>query len=341
MSMISRNEKMMHLKRILAYGNIIAAVIIFSMPVVMVCSSVAEVPASVLQVKKTAAGKVPMRGLYIPNKKSRDSSYIKTLLDSGTPEGVNMLVMDVHSYGSIVPRINPKVVEYCKSRNVYCVARVVCFQDGLDRMPVPPLQLNRLKVLVEKSVDAGFDEVQLDYIRFKDGGYPYSLTMKYKFIEELLDVFKKITDKSGKKLSADVFGRIVYNRNDYVGQKLEVFAKYMDVIYPMLYPSHFTGDTKRMANPGETMKEGTMKGLERLKDTGVTVVPYIQAFDYQIRRAGVSLQRYIELQVRAVESTDARGWVAWNAYGDYRAVMKALQDINGKTASAVNTSQLQ
>jgi hypothetical protein len=115
----------------------------------------------------------------------------------------------------------------------------------------------------------------------------------------------------------------------------------MDVIYPMLYPSHFTGDTKRMANPGETMKEGTMKGLERLKDTGVTVVPYIQAFDYQIRRAGVSLQRYIELQVRAVESTDARGWVAWNAYGDYRAVMKALQDINGKTASAVNTSQPQ
>lgn len=330
----------MSIIRILKRWFVLLVSIIISMSAVAVCTTAAEVRTIADTGKNVSKQVVTMRGLYVPNKKSRDAGYIKTLLDSGIPEGVNMLVMDVHSYGSIVPRINTKVVEYCKNRNVYCVARVVCFQDGLDRMPVPALQMNRLKILVEKSVEAGFNEVQLDYIRFKDGGYPYSLSMKYKFIEELLAGFKKITEKNGTKLSADVFGRIVYNRNDYVGQKLEVFAKYTDVIYPMLYPSHFTGDRIRMANPGNTMKEGTLKGLERLKDTGVRVVPYIQAFDYQIRRAGVTLPRYVELQVRAVESTDARGWVAWNAYGDYRAVIKALQDINGKTPGAVKTDPL-
>ena len=333
---------MVRIKMKISRSIIICVSIILSMAAFAVCTTAAEVRTINNNEKKSEARHTGiMRGLYVPNKKSRDIKYIQALLDTGTPEGINMLVMDVHSYGSVIPRINTKVIEYCKNKNVYCVARVVCFQDGLDRMPVPAHRLKRLNILVEKSAKAGFHEVQLDYIRFKDGGYPYSLVMKYRFIEELLAGFKKITDSAGIKLSADVFGRIVYNRNDYVGQKLEVFAKYTDVIYPMLYPSHFTGDRVRMANPGETVKEGTMKGLDRLRDTGVKVVPYIQAFDYHIRRAGVSLPRYVELQVRGVESTKARGWVAWNAYGDYRAVMKALRDINGKSEKSVNTARIQ
>ncbi len=272
----------------------------------------------------SARSAAPMRALYIPNGRSRNIAFMKDLIGRGKPLGVNMVVMDVHPYGSATPRIDASVVEYLKSENIYRVARVVCFQDGLDRMPVPEAQMRRLGNLVETAAKAGFQEVQLDYIRFKDGGVYYPLAKRYGFIEELLGNFKKITDANGVKLSADLFGRIVYNQNDPIGQKVEVFAKYADVIYPMLYPSHYTGDFVKMANPGETVREGTLRGMNRVRGTKVEIQPYIQAFDYMVGKARVRLDEYVRLQIDAVEKTGARGWVAWNAKGDYSSVFKAL-----------------
>jgi len=272
-------------------------------------------------------GAAPMRGLYLPNKKSRDLAYVKRIVGEGRPLGVNMLVMDVHPYGRRQFMVEPAVIQYLKSEKIYLAGRVVCFQDGLDRFPIPESELAPVRRLVEQTAASGFQEVQLDYIRFKDGGYPYPLSKKYAFIEELLRDFRAVADRNGVKLSADIFGRIVFNRNDYVGQKLEVFAKYTDVIYPMLYPSHFTGDRKRMSMPGETIREGIEKGMPRIAGTRTTLQPYIQAFAYYIGRAGTDLPGYVELQIRASERTGARGWVAWNAVGNHDAVFEALRRI--------------
>lgn len=268
--------------------------------------------------------KTVMRALYIPNHQSRNLDYIKNLIATGKPLGINMLVMDVHTFGSTQFRVNSKVIDYLKSENIYITARMVCFQDGITKLPVPDSHIKGLFKLTEESASAGFDEVQLDYIRFADGGAPYPLKKKYEFIDGLLSGFKKITDARNVRLSADLFGRIVYNRNDYIGQKVEVFAQHMDVIYPMLYPSHYTGDRQRMSAPGETVKEGTLKGLSRVEGGKVAIQPYIQAFPYNIQYAKVTLDRYVELQVSAVEETGARGWVAWNPNGDYSSVLSAL-----------------
>lgn len=272
----------------------------------------------------TKPDKTVMRALYIPNHKSRSLDYIKQLITTGKPLGINMLVMDVHTFGSTKFKVNSKVIEYLKSENIFITARMVCFQDGITKLPVPESQLKALFKLADESASAGFDEVQLDYIRFADGGAPYPLKKKYSFIEGLLGEFKKITDAKKVKLSADLFGRIVYNQNDYIGQKVEVFVPYMDAIYPMLYPSHYTGDKQRMSAPGETVKEGTLKGLNRVEKGKVAVQPYIQAFPYNIQHAKVKLDKYVQLQVKAVEETEARGWVAWNPNGDYSSVFSAL-----------------
>lgn len=269
--------------------------------------------------------KTVMRALYIPNHKSRNLDYIKQLIGRGKPLGINMLVMDVHSFGSTQFKVNSRVIEYLKNENIYTTARMVCFQDGITKLPVPKAQIGGLFKLAAESADAGFDEVQLDYIRFADGSAPYPLKKKYEFIEGLLAEFKKITEARKVRLSADLFGRIVYNRNDYIGQKVEVFAPYMDAIYPMLYPSHYTGDRQRMSAPGETVKEGTLKGLRRVEGGKVAIQPYIQAFPYNIQHAKVGLDKYVELQIKAVEETEARGWVAWNPNGDYSSVFSALE----------------
>ena len=299
-----------------------AAAIILSLIIAVVLSAIKKAsPAG------TKAKPGIMRALYIPNSKSRSMNYIKSIVEKGRPLGINMLVMDAHTFGSTVFKANPEVISYLKEKNFYLTARIVCFQDGINRMPVKEPQLERLYQLVEKAADSGFDEIQLDYIRFADDGIPYPLHKKYAFLESLLQNFRKITDLKKVKLSADLFGRIVYNRNDYIGQKVEVFAKYTDVLYPMLYPSHYTGDKQRMSMPGDTVKEGTLKGLNRVEGSDVAIQPYIQAFPYNIRYAKVKLHEYVALQIMAVEETEARGWVAWNPKGDYSSVFAALETL--------------
>lgn len=300
-------------------------VIIIMIVFVLQCRT-AEKNLSAQQDKKPDSSRTIMRGLYIPNHKSRNMNFIRSVIAKGKPLGINMFVIDVHSSGSTRLKVDSEIIRYAKTENIYLAARIVCFQDGIDRLPVHDSKLKGLYELASAAADSGFEEIQLDYIRFQDGGIPYPLKKKYEFIGGLLVNFRKLADARKIKLSADIFGRIVYNRNDFIGQKVEVFAPYMDVLYPMLYPSHFTGDRQKMSEPGETVKEGTMKGLKRVEGGKVLIQPYIQAFPYNIQYARVKLERYVALQIKAVETTDARGWVAWNPNGDYTSVFTALSN---------------
>ena len=301
------------------HGFVILILIIFTIQVIP-----SETGLVAEQIIKSESSRVFLRGLYIPNHKSRNFNFIKSVINRGKPLGINMLVFDVHTFGSTRLKVNSKIIEYVKGENIYLVARIVCFQDGIDRLPVKNSKIKALYGIISSAVDSGFDEIQLDYIRFQDGGFPYPLKKKYEFIEMLLSDIRKLTELKKIKLSADIFGRIVYNRNDYIGQKVEVFAPYTDVLYPMLYPSHFTGDRQKMSAPGETVKEGTLKGLKRVEGGKVLIQPYIQAFPYNIQYARVKLEKYVALQIKAVEETEARGWVAWNPNGDYSSVFSAL-----------------
>ncbi len=276
----------------------------------------------------SGTSKVYMRGLYIPNHQSRNLKFIKALTAKGKSAGINMYVFDVHTYGSTILKVNSAVIEYLKSENIYVAGRVVCFQDGITQLPIPAGHLKALNTLVASAAGSGFDEIQLDYIRFADEKRPYKLAKRYEVIENILKDFRKITDEHKVKLSADVFGRIVYNKDDIIGQKLELFAAHTDVIYPMLYPSHFNLDKKKMSEPGETVKDGAMSGVKRLEGTKVFIQPYIQAFAYNIHHAKVKLEKYVALQIKSVEETDARGWVAWNPNGDYSSVFSAINIIN-------------
>jgi len=283
----------------------------------------------------SGSAKVYMRGLYIPNHHSRNLKFIKALVAKGKSSGINMFVFDVHTYGSTTLKVNKSVMEYLKSENIYVAGRVVCFQDGITQLPIPAGHVKALNALVTSAAGSGFDEIQLDYIRFADEKRPYSLKKRYEVIEEMLKNFRKITDEYKVKLSADVFGRIVYNQNDIIGQKLELFASYTDVIYPMLYPSHFNLDKKKMSEPGETVKDGALSGIKRLEGKNVFIQPYIQAFAYNIHHAKVKLEKYVALQIQGVEETGSRGWVAWNPNGDYSSVFSAISIINnGMTAKA-------
>jgi hypothetical protein len=298
----------------------VASILLLAILLFTGCSSVASRPGT---------AKNPLRALYLDYNKSNSLSFVERLVDQGKPHGINALVLDAQVYGGRRAYHSPEVVAYLKSRGVMVISRIVCFQDGLTRLPIPERTAGELDTMIETVCQAGADEVQLDYIRFADAGLGYSYERKYQAIGEVLDRARAITARHKVLLSADVFGRIPYNRNDPVGQQMELFARHVDIIYPMLYPSHFSADRYRMSNPGETVREGTMKGFERVAGTKVRVIPWIQAFNYQIGHARVGLVRYIELQIEAAEGTPAHGWLAWNAYGDYRPVFEALGNLRG------------
>lgn len=269
----------------------------------------------------------PYRGVYLNNGYARSLPFVKTMVERGKPLGLNMFVLDAQTYLGTQALISSDVIQYLKKEGIYTAIRVVCFQDGLKILPIPEWQLTSLYKMIEEAAKCGADEVQLDYIRFEDSWGGPTIDQKYAAIDTLLAKLRTIVDKYKVKLSADVFGRVPYNRRDPIGQSLEEFAKHVDVIYPMLYPSHFTADQLRMSQPAFTVKEGTQLAVERLKGTRATVQPYIQVFYYNIGWAGVGLVRYVEMQIEGAEATAGRGWVAWNAGGAYEELWQALASL--------------
>jgi hypothetical protein len=159
------------------------------------------------------------------------------------------------------------------------------------------------------------------------------------FIDSILVTSREICDRYKRQLSADLFGRIPFNQHDNIGQRVENFAKRVDVIYPMLYPSHFTDCEWYLRDPGKAIHDGTTRCLDRTKEHQVKIVPYIQAFTYNIGWAGTNLEGYIAMQVKAAEATPARAWVAWNARGDYAPLFNAVLNLDRARSAEAATVQ--
>ena len=104
------------------------------------------------------------------------------------------------------------------------------------------------------------------------------------------------------------------------------YSKYMDVIYPMLYPSHYTNDEYRISHPYETVREGVANSLKRCQNT--RIVAYIQGFTWKVDRSGKSMKEYLEAQIQAVEDAGGHGWVIWNAENKYQESYSAISSFD-------------
>jgi hypothetical protein len=286
--------------------------------------------------------RAPVRGLYFNVVQAKDLPKMQAIMRQGLPLGVNTFVLDVQPYlgermnlSLMRAEINPAVIKMLKDNGVFTVARVVCFQYGLKTIPAPAEYLRALDLVIENAGKAGFEEIQLDYIRFADERMPYSREEKYAYIGQVLARARAIADKYGAILTADVFGRIAYHPHDRIGQRLEEMAPFIDIVYPMLYPSHFTDSPHRMGNPGFTIREGVEKSAERLKGTKVRTIPWIQAFAYNLGYSRMNLTDYIAAQIEAGENASSKGWIAWNAHGRYDELFTALRTLirAGKVAA--------
>ena len=264
------------------------------------------------------------RGLYLTNPTAGRARRYIPLLKKARRHGVNVLVVDIQ------PRIpKPEFIRHARESNFYIVARVVVFPGGLKRYPPSRRRIHRMLNLTEKAARAGFMEVQLDYIRFADRykGRRYlklSLRKRYKLIEGVLKMCTDRLRPLGVRVGADIFGRIAFNRNDIIGQQVELFAAHLDTIYPMLYPSHFYGEPRRIRNPYNTILEGNINCIQRVRGQS-RIISYIQGFRMSVRPSRLSFVRYIQKQIQAAEDSGSAGYIVWNARNRYNAYFKAVR----------------
>lgn len=222
-----------------------------------------------------------------------------------------------------------------KKNGIYLIARQVVFDDAklaaYLKSPQAPWVLPTDERVVSYNLEIanevaslGFDEIQFDYIRYPDGGglgpgYADRFAAIDRFVERAQALL------AGRVLlSADLFGRVMWDwnrkRTDPIGQSLEDMAGHMDLLSPMLYPSHYSEQVYK-TNPYRVVKDALAAGKERVT---TPFRPFLQAFDMAIP-SGMTLEAYIRAQVKAAQEAGADGYLFWNPSAEYSALYRALE----------------
>ncbi|MEN3010832.1 MAG: putative glycoside hydrolase [Candidatus Bipolaricaulaceae bacterium] len=297
------------------------------------------------------------KGVYLPAPVAANPARLEEVLAQAQRFGLNAVVIDVKNndgdvcYGSPVPLARalgavrplldlPRLGAELRRRGFYVIARQVVFYDprlarhlGGEGPWVPPTSATAVayNLALAQEVAAWVDEIQFDYIRFHDDGpIGPDYAARCAAVEAFLAQARAAL---ALPLSVDVFGRVLWPWNarkiDPIGQHLEGMARYVDVISPMLYPSHFV-EAELKADPYGTVKRALLAGKARV---AVPLRPYLQAFALALP-PGMDLPTYIRAQIRAAEEAGADGYLFWNPRADYSALWEALgRDLAQRTGA--------
>ncbi|MCK4352232.1 hypothetical protein KAW65_02370 [candidate division WOR-3 bacterium] len=264
--------------------------------------------------------------------------------------------------GARKPYINlERLLSMCKSHGLRLIGRVVVFQDsilacyndgeysmksldgriwkdGHGRCWTNPCLKEVQKYNIEIAKDLtrrGVPEIQFDYIRFpsKTGRFrPYKLDCedKTKVIASFLKLARQELKPLGATIAGDVYGYALWYPLKGEGQNLRLMAKWLDIINPMLYPSHFHKHHEKSSGPGKREYNLIFKSIvkgealigESLSASGGKFVPYIQGFNLKSPNFGPD---YIANQIEAVRNSRAWGYIVWNSRGKYKPLWELLE----------------
>ncbi len=243
----------------------------------------------------------------------------------------------------------PKLVDYLHRLGIHVVARVVAFRDPIMAKTRPEWCINREKhwlnpgnpevqeymlTVIRELTDSGLDEIQLDYVRYfadrKTGSGIEGLS-RTDVIAGFLKKAHDVTASKGVLLSVDMFGIVIWQRDVdvlVVGQDVSKIKQHVDIISPMLYPSHFNAGFGGVKNPADDPYRFIFNGVKRMKDLvgdDVIIRPWLQSFPLRIT-TGFD-EKYIRTQIDAAKDAGGTGWLLWspgNKYGDAYTAMENL-----------------
>lgn len=265
----------------------------------------------------------------------------------------------ISMYGGEEKRIGDirKLVEKLHAENIYVIGRITVFQDPVLAAKRPDIAVKDDKgnlwsdnkklywidpsakdawdynlTLARNAFGAGFDEINLDYIRFPSDGdlkkiaYPVS-DLSVNTRQEIIKSFFKYVREGlpDKIISADVFGLVTVNKDDMgIGQLLESAFMYFDYVAPMVYPSHyasgFIGYEFPADYPYDVVKYSLDSAESRLNAIKAAnpkikseIRPWLQDFDLGARYDAEK----VKAQIRAAEEAGSVGWMLWSPQNVY------------------------
>lgn len=263
----------------------------------------------------------------------------------------NTNVQLAHDIGAVEVHYNlEQRLQELRDRGIYSIARIVVFEDPILADQRRELAIKdvhtgglwttwdglawvnahqravwdyNIQVAVEVA-SMGFDEIQLDYIRFPtdgilddaDYGTEYGNESAADAISGFLEQMQLALAPTGSYLAVDIFGFTLWEESDGgIGQQLERIEPFVDVINPMIYPSHFhpgaMGFDYPNDHPYEVILWSLQSGAERIGNKSHKFRPWLQDFSY-----GEGIEygpAELRAQIEAAEDFGASGWLVWNA----------------------------
>ncbi|WP_166242402.1 putative glycoside hydrolase [Paenibacillus turpanensis] len=252
-----------------------------------------------------------------------------------------------------------KLMTTLKEHEVYPIARVVVFKDTFLAKKRPDLSFVNgdgsvwsngkgdsfvnpyrkevwdYNIAVAKEAAAlGFKEIQFDYVRFPEGFEKRADTLTYekderKRIDIVADFVKYAKEQLtplGVRVSVDIFGYAAsVPAAEGIGQDFEKISANVDVICPMIYPSHYGtgwfGSPVPDAAPYQTIAGATIdthKKLESLGELKPIVRPWIQDFTATWVKGYIPYgAKEIEAQIQALKDNGVNEYLLWDANNSY------------------------
>ncbi len=255
--------------------------------------------------------------------------------------------------GSSLKKYNPeRVLKSLRQYNIYPIARIVVFKDPFLATHCPELAVGSSEgglwrdfkglywvdpynknvwdyniAIAKEAAAYGFKEIQFDYIRFTSDGltkncrYPKNNGLsKSDVIRDFLKYAYQELKPLGVKVSADVFGLTCSADSDIgIGQVIEKVADGVDIICPMVYPSHYVRGSYKIpdpdAKPYETVYKSLSDAVQKLSkaDKKVIIRPWLQDFSLKSHYG----REQLLAQIKAVESAGLNEWIFWNPANRY------------------------
>lgn len=255
-------------------------------------------------------------------------------------------------------------MEKLKAHDVYAIARIVSFRNPF-LAEIKPEWLNHnadgtvfvdrsgdtwinpynrdaweyIAEVAEQCADAGFDEIQFDYVRFctekgmNNVVYSAEETKGISKTKIITEFVRFLSDRLADKnvfISTDVFGTIIGSYVDTVsvGQDYPVMSGAVDYMCPMIYPSHYSSGNFGLSNPDSDPYAAILgacnasrKDLQLEYTEGVhqaIVRPWLQGFTASYLSSYIEYgPEEIRKEIQAVYDAGYDEWLIWNASSIY------------------------
>ena len=241
-----------------------------------------------------------------------------------------------------------ELLAFCQEHGLYTVARMVVFKDPVLAEARPEWALHRPDgslwldrggsawvnpylsevwdynlALAREVADLGFDEIQLDYVRFPSDGevgavdYGQESTRETRIaaIQGFIRAFADALEDKPVFTGVDVFGLTVTVHPESemgIGQRVMDLAPYVDYLCPMVYPSTFAPGNLGLADPYASPYEVVYRSVQeasRRVPPGTRVRPWLQHYFYG--------PDDLREQMQAAADAGGWGWMFWNSRANY------------------------